>query len=64
MSQRYSVIVYAGTPSPQVVRRVGPFPSADAASAWCERERLGQVPVAGEWASVIPQPAPDDGGDA
>jgi len=47
MSQRYAMIVFTGSPSPQVVRSVGPFPSADAASAWCEQERLGQTPVCG-----------------
>ena len=55
MSKRYAVIIFTGSPSPQVVRSVGPFPSTDTASAWCEREKLGQTPVAGEWASVVPQ---------
>jgi hypothetical protein len=59
MSRRYFALIYVGTPASEPLRSVGPFPSADAASAWCEREGLGQTPAAGEWASVLPQ-APEE----
>jgi len=55
MNGSYFVMVHMGSPSSEPIRSVGPFPSADAAGAWCEREELGQTPISGEWVSVVGQ---------
>jgi hypothetical protein len=62
VSQSHFVMIYTGEPPAEALRSVGPFSSAEAASAWCQREELGQTPIAGEWASVVAQ-APERPGD-
>jgi hypothetical protein len=51
----FVVVVYVGTPRPQLVTRVGPFQSEAAARVWCEHEGFSQEPIEGEWAVVMPQ---------
>jgi hypothetical protein len=51
---RYKVTIFEGAKAPQWVRSVGWFMSPADAEAWREQQRLGGMPVDGEWAVVIP----------
>ncbi len=62
MTERYTVIIFTGSPSPDYVRSIGLFATPDDASDWCDSHGYPQTPGQGKWAIVVPQEQP--GADA
>jgi hypothetical protein len=61
MSQRHSVVIFAGPPSPpeKLVKAVGPFPSRDDAEARIMNNGYDPRPGADEWGVVLPSEEPE-----